>query len=226
MPALPSVPNTLRIDKFFQLGADSRAKVADFWTYFTGPPTVGELNTVAAAVRLAFATDVASVMAAGYSLIETIVTDLSSPTGAVGTDSTAVAGTRAGTNVMDAAACVLRSKHINRRYRGGHSREYWPFGLSGDLGADEQHWSGAFVTEVTEALQDLDDATTTAVNVWGNPSGPVAVSFYHGFTTHTGVTGRVRNVSTPRAAAVVDPISSVTVQSGIASQRRRLLHLA
>jgi len=54
----------------------------------------------------------------------------------------------------------------------------------------------------------------------------VNVSYYAGFTLHTGTTGRVRNVPTPRAVPLVDPVTSQITRAGIGQVRRRLLHLA
>lgn len=224
MPALPSAAKVLRIDQFFHLEEDLKAKCRSFWQYLTGPPTVAELNTMAIAVQAAFATDLAPLMNSFYSLVQVIITDLSSPTSAVGE----VAGITPGTNTanqLTADLCVLQSNQVARRYRGGHSRIYWPFGSVGQL-HDGQTWDPTFIASVGTALGTYETAVAASMTPFGGSAGPVNVSFYEGFSVHTGVTGRARNVSTPRSSAVIDPISEFIVRQGIAVQRKRLLHLA
>jgi hypothetical protein len=224
MPALPSVPNVLRIDQFFKLQEDLKAKVHSFWKYASGPPTDAELNTMAAALRVSFATNMATLMPAAYDLIQIIITDLTSSTSALGEDTTTVPGTRTG-DPTTADTCLLRSRHVARRFRGGHSREYWPFGVANDLN-DVQTWGATFVADCETGTENYDADIATAIGAWGTSDGPVSVSFYQGFSVHTGTTGRARNVSLVRSSPVVDPVVSYTIQTGVASQRKRLLRLA
>jgi hypothetical protein len=224
MPALPDVAKVLRLDQHFTVGEDTKAKVRSFWQYLTGPPTDSELATAAAAIRVAFGTDLAGFMVSPNELSEVILTDLTSSTAAQGSDSTPVAGTIT-SEPVPANCCVLESMQVARRYRGGHPRNYWPFGAATDM-TDEQLWGATFASNVQAGLVSYNGAITTAIDVFGGTTTPVAVSYYEGFTPFTGPTGRVRNISTVRATPVVDPIVTIQVRRGIGSQRRRLLKLA
>ena len=224
MPALPAVPNVLRLDHYFHIAEDLTAKTRKFWKYLGGPPTNAELATMATAVRTAFASDMASLLSSFWELSEIVVTDLSSSTAAQGSDSTAVPGTRSGSS-NSASVCLLESLKIGRRYRGGHPRNYWPFGVNGDF-ATAQTWLPAFITACDTGFTSFHSAIDSAIGAWGTSEGQVNVSYYSGFTTHTGTTGRVRNVSTVRLAPLVDAATGVIFQVGIASQRKRLLKLA
>lgn len=224
MPALPNVPNVVRLEHLFHLDEDTRAKVRSFWRYVTGPPTQAELDTAVIAVKLAFSTNMPSVLHNAWSMAETILTDLSSPSAPVSSLGGSVAGALAGER-LTAAACLLQSNEIARRFRGGHPREYWPLG-NADHTADSQTWTDAFVTSCTTDLGLYETAVKAALAVFGGTVGKVAVSYHQGNTVFIGPTGRARNISNVRATPIVDTILSTKVQKGIASQRRRLLHLA
>lgn len=224
MPALPNVPNVLRIDHVFKLYEDLNAKCRTFWKYLSGPPTNAELAAMAVGLKAAFATDLSSLMSAGYDLTNIIITDLTSPTAAQGDDPGTVAGTRSG-DVIGAEAAVLQSRQIARRYRGGHPRIYWPFGVANDL-ADAQTWTLALTTACVTGLSNYENAIAAGIGVWGTSDGPVNVSYYEGFHVFTGPTGRARNISNVRTTPVVDPVIGLQVPQGIAVQRNRNLHLA
>jgi len=224
MPALPDVPAVLRIDMHFIMSNDDFAKCRFFLKYAGSPPTNTELDTLATLVRTEFTTNLAGLVSVDTSLNRVDITDLSSPTSAVGSDTFNVPGTLAG-NVTPSSVCVLESLTISRRYRGGHPRIYWPFGNSTKL-TDEQRWDLTFIGVVTTDLHNFYAGIEAGVWSGGISLQQVNVSYYQGFTTHTGTTGRVRNVSTPRTTPVVDVVSGDIVRDGIASQRKRLLRLA
>lgn len=224
MPALPDAPQVLRIRYGFTIGEDTRASVRQYYQYTGAAPSVGDLNAFAAGVFTEVGTVIAPVMTADRVNTEVVVTDLTSATSAEGLSVGTNTGTRVGTE-LPAATCLLQSLEIARRYRGGHPRTYWPFGAEADLN-DPQTWTDTFVGVATGALGDLDGF------VGANPPAgvtglvPVNVSYYKGFTVFLGTTGRARNVSTPRAAAVIDPVVGTLVRTGIAIIRRRELRLA
>jgi len=182
------------------------------------------MDTYAGAVATAYDSNLAPLASTQYHMIEALATDLSSPTAGEGTAVVDSPGTRTGTT-LPADICALERLHVNRRYRGGHPRIYWPFGVAADQ-QDAQTWKSDFTTE---CLSDLDDwhAAVLAISPGSASSIEFAnVSYYTGFTVHTGVTGRAKNVPTPRATPIVDAITAFSVPFGMASQRRRLLGLA
>jgi hypothetical protein len=224
MPPLPSPGKVVRIEYFLDIGTDTFGKCRRYFGYTGTVPTVTDMLTLAGSVRVSFTNHLAGLLFTGSSLLETKCTDLSSSSGAVGIDPTAVAGTRAGTKPTG-ATCTLVSYETARRFRGGHPRTYWPFGVEDDL-LDEQHWSAAYVAVAQTAVNNDNADIIAAVWAGGASLGPVNVSFYEGFTNVSGPTGRMRARSNVRLAPVVDPVSSLIVRTGIAAQRKRLLHLA
>jgi hypothetical protein len=224
MPALPSPGKVIRLDYHFTVGSDVAAKCRTFYSYTGVPPGSGVLNPFASTVLTDAATRFAPLMTSDRILTSLVATDLSSSTGDVGVATTATAGTRSGGS-LPADICTLQSLEIARRFRGGHPRIYWPFGADLDL-LDPQHWNVAWPGIVKGQLDGLDGDTEAAVWAGGGVLDNVSVSFYSGFTVHTGVTGRARNVSTPRFVPLVDPIVSTIVRQGVATQRKRLLRLA
>lgn len=224
MPALPVVPNVIRFRLFWHIGEDLAAVCRLYQQYSGTAPTSGQLSTLAAATITSYTTHLQGEFATDRILEEVSITDLTSATAAVGLATGAVAGTRAG-DTLPASLAVLQSLHIARRFRGGHARIYWPAFTQSDM-QDSQTWKAASVSAFSTAaaafITDVEAAPWAGATILGG----VSVSFYNGFTVHTGTTGRARNVSTPRSTALVDVVSSNTVQIGIASQRKRLLKLA
>jgi hypothetical protein len=224
MPALPNVPNVIRNVLKFTTSEDTAAAVRFFLQYTGGAPTNAEMATFAAGIGTAFAAHLIGLGSDSVGLQTVTSTDLSTDTAGSGEAAPEVTCTR-GATINTSDACLLESLHVNRRYRGGHPRLYWPFGVQGDLESG-QHWSEGFLTTAGSDLSDWWTALNALTWSGGSIIGRVNVSYYSGFTVHDGVTGRARNVSTPRSSAVVDTVVSSVVQPGIASQRRRLLRLA
>jgi len=226
VPALPVVPQVIRIDHHFSIGEDLAAKCRLFDRYTGAAPTNSDLITLANTYMTAFTgSGVAGDMTPDRILTGITITDLTSATAAVGESTiAAIPGTNGGAKLPADVAAVW-SRTIARRYRGGHSRVYWPLGSETDL-QDAQTWKVASTTAWATNL--LTWQTDLNAAIWGGGGSfvPVAVSFYSGFTVHTGVTGRARNVSTPRAVALVDTVTGDIMRTGLGSQRKRLLRLA
>jgi hypothetical protein len=129
------------------------------------------------------------------------------------------AGTRAGGQLGGGTAALL-DFHIQRRYRGGKPRQYLPAGVTTDL-ANAQQWSTTFTGNLATAWNAWINQLVAAPPAGTSLLNVVNVSYYKGFTTHTGPTGRVSNISTVRPAVIIDDVSSMTVDPRIASQRRR-----
>lgn len=224
MPPLPNVSKVIRLEFDFSIFEDLVARCRNFWSYTGTAPSATDLSNFCSAIFTSVGTNLAPL--SGNHVTYTAVRgfDLTSPTAATGEATGNHVGTR-GTTLLTADVCALESLIISRRYRGGHPRVYWPFGITTDL-FDQQTWSAAAVSAFDTGLAALK--TSIAGAGWSG-AGTIAqesVSYYNGFTVHTGVTGRARNVSTPRGSAVVDPVIQGTIRTGIAVQRKRLLHLA
>lgn len=224
MPALPAVPQVIRNVLHFTLEEDLHAIVRFFILYDGSAPSNSDMATYAANVGVAFDVNLASLMSTQYHCTQCVSTDLTSDTSGEGEDTFDSPGTRSGTTIP-ASLAALEKLHVNRRYRGGHPRTYWPFGVAADQ-ADAQTWDAGFLTDQATAFALWNSAILSLTPGSAATVGQVNVSYYKGFTVHTGVTGRARNVPTPRATPVIDRITDFSWPAGMASQRRRLLRLA
>jgi hypothetical protein len=159
-------------------------------------------------------------MSTQVTLTEIDIVDLSTSSGAIGSSTTAHAGSRGG-NMLDASACVIIKKHLSRRYRGGHPRTYLPAGIVSDV-ATPQTWAGALLASAAGAWVSLMAAI--AAHTWsgGTLLNEVNVSYYQGFHNVTLPSGRQTSRPTLRATPLVDNVASITANPNIGSQRRRL----
>lgn len=224
MPALPDAPQVLKVEYLFSWDEDTLLKCREFFRYTGGPPTDADLTTWSTTITTAWDAEMKGLHSSHVVLTGVKVTDLTSPTSAVGENLIDITGTRSGAP-MGAENAVLISQQVHRRYRGGHPRMYLPLGVEGDL-ADAQTWGPTFRSAV-----ETDRAAFLAAITGTLPSGLSSVvqcnvSYYAGFTVHTGTTGRARNVSTPRSSPLVDVVVAEIVRAGIAVIRKRLLSLA
>lgn len=220
MPALPPVAKTLRVSLKTTDGVALNERTR-FYLAYTGPaPTVAQLNTFATAVSTEWATHMLALYNAAIHLVEVDVTDLDSVSGAVGSNTTVVAGTRAGTANPQALAALVNF-HIARRYRGGKPRVYLAAGVAADQASTSQ-WTAAFQSALVTAWNQLIAACVAAPWASATITGQINVSYYAGFTVVTNpVTGRAKNVAKLRVTPVQDTVTAVTVNLVFASQRRR-----
>lgn len=221
MPPLPNVPNVMKVRLIWGVNAPVNIGTNLFWSYTGGPPASADCTAIAGGISSAVASDLLSLLSSAYSLQEVICTDLSSASGAVGLNTTGHLGTRTGANVP-VSNCTLIDYLINRRYRGGKPRSYFPFGVDADL-FNQRTWSSTFVGACNTGFA----AFVTAVNALSSGTTVMAahvnVSYHKGFTVVTSpTTGRARNVPTLRANPLVDVIASAVTATKIGSQRRRL----
>jgi len=207
MPALPDVPNVVRVQV---LGTSSELSWANVmhWQYTGAPPNSASVNDFAAAFLTAFAGNVASLMDTATTIEECIVTDLSSPSSNVGHSSAATAGTNGG-GILPANVAVLITYPIALRYRGGHPRQYLFVGTSGEL-EDQSTWTTAFITSVSDAWAAVIASVTGHTFDGTAYTGQCAVSY--------------RTAGAPRVTPVVLPFISgdFTAETRCASQRRRM----
>lgn len=219
MPALPPVPNCLRVDFNYTVGLDPNSMSRLHFTY-TGPaPSGADCIALAGSFRAAWNTNIKPLISVNNELIGVHVTDIASNTGASGSDATAVPGTRAGGN-LQAATCALFNHTISRRYRGGKPRTYMPMGVTTDL-VGAGNWQSTFQTAANSGWAAFITACKAASSGSTVISQFVNVSYYSGFTNKTGPTGRSRAVSNVRGTPLVDVINGSTLNVAPGVQRRR-----
>jgi hypothetical protein len=227
MPALPDVPNTLRISLRFSTTGVLEAGVRFFYTYSGGPPTVGNLNTLATAIAGYFGTNLAGLMSTDYHLIAITIVDLSSSIAAEGEWTGSVAGANAG-HPPAIDAVLLQNFQISRRFRGGKPRTYWPFGIEGNLNVDDVTWESSFLTTAAAGWAAFNAALVATTGVGMVIVAHVNVSYYHGFASvQNPVTKRWKNIPTPVAGPVSpDIIIGNVFRPEISVQRRRRTSLS
>ena len=200
---------------------DGTLAISRFFEHYSGTaPVNADLATMASTVFTAWGTNLKSLMDTGGALIEVDIIDLSSSTGAGGSSTGSTSGTR-GASFIGASSCLVASYKIARRFRGGHARGYWPFGIQTDLN-DRNTWKSTFTSAAKTGL----DAFFTAVAAagWGAAGTltHISVSYYSGFTVVTNpITHRARNVPTLRGTPLRDDVQTVVANAQVGSQRRR-----
>jgi hypothetical protein len=192
-----------------------------FYRYTGSAPSPSDLNTFCAAVSAGWFADILPMVVPQVVLLNCTAVDLSSPSGSEGVFSDPTAGTRSGAE-LPADASLVASYTFGRRYRGGHSRGYWPMGVAGDLN-DAQHWNSTFTTDALTAIEGFFGTVDASGWSGAGTLSHVSVSYYLGFHVVTNpVTGRARNVPTLRSTPVVDAVTGYVARNRIGSQRRRL----
>ena len=221
MPPLPAVPQTLQARMFWTMAGKLEQGIRLFLGFSGTSPTPTILNNLATlflaqAVVAGFAglTHSTNVLTGAH------LVDLTSSTGAEGGVETSIAGTRTG-GALPVDAAFVTSYEIARRYRGGHPRTAWPFGVDSDL-TTPQAWKPASVTTFETAVRGFLAGVVGLTNGGTTISSHVSVSQYHGFTPVTSpTTGRVRNVPNPRTPPLIQPVTAILGRDYVGSQRRR-----
>ena len=208
MPPLPNVSNVL---KFRIIGNDGGAvwNVNHFVSYTTGTaPSNTQMDSLCASVLTNYATFINTAKystATDVNAVQGI--DLSTTTGSVGSAATVTHGTNPSVPTA-AQVCVLVSHRIARHYRGGHPRTYMP-GFSTASLVDSTHWGTTDVAAQQTLYTALVNSINTAVGlVTSSVCAHVNVSYHSGHAL--------------RPVPVVDGISGSTVQTLVATQRRRV----
>lgn len=219
MPALPSIPLVLKIDLQWTDGTDANVSTRQYFRISGSDPPSSDCVLLAADIY-SHAAAMAHLWDPDTDLTGVKVTDLSSAFGGIGEHFQSTVGTRPSVPTP-ASTCVLVNYVIGRRYRGGKPRSYFPWLAASDM-VSRQQWTGASLTEVSTALSTYFAAVLGTTVGATTITEHVNVSYYEGFTVVTNpITHRAKNVSTPRATPLVDPIQSWSVAATIASQRRR-----
>jgi len=218
MPALPDVAKVLKVVLRFLDTAAKIAIVTDHVKYSGTAPTATDLSSFNTATANAYANHLKALTSDKWQLTEVTSTDLTSPSAAQSIDGFSVQGTASG--FLPADACAVISQFINRRYRGGHAKQFWPLGVQSNL-QDPNEWNTTFLSALNTAYASY--RTDMFAGVWsgGGVISPVMVSYYEGFTNVTYPTGRIRAVPTRRATPLVDDVMNEAPRVTIGSQRRR-----
>lgn len=219
MPPLAPVPNVLKAQLHWSLAGAPDMQTVLHFRYAGGPPTPTDALALATDIYNAMA-PVATYWSSDINLSECVVTDLSSATASVGTHSGSTPGLRTPGGLDNGTALVV-NYHIDRRYRGGKPRSYFPFGVGSDM-TTRRSWDSAFVTAVQGALNTFFATCIGSTSGTTSITQQVSVSYFSGFTVVTDpTTGRAKNVPVRRATPLVDPITGITASLKPGSQRRR-----
>lgn len=220
MPALPVVPKVLSCTFKLTTGTDIDVINRIFVQYTGTAPTNAQATTFAGAMHTAWDGNLRGLTPSSDTLTLKEVIDLSSPTAAVGSDATTDVGNRTGT-ALTAAECLVLSYEVGRRYRGGHPRSYFHWGVAADL-LNTNTWATAFLTAVTSGWNGFTSSLFGAGWTGAGTLTHVNVSYYEGFTLVTNpITGRGRNVAKVRAIPLIDAITANVPRAYVGSQRRR-----
>lgn len=220
MPALPVVPNVLKLTLGWTIGGDSTAETVTHWQYSGGAPNSADCITLAALFLSGAAAHFPAEMPTNCRLASATVLDLASSTGAEGTSTSGFVGTRTGAQ-MSGGTCFVVNHQIARRYRGGKPKSFLPFGVAGDL-SDPQHWSSTFTAAAGGAWGTVQGGFIGSAGGTTTITHQVNVSYYQGVNPPTTLpSGRVKQSPKLRSSPVVDVVVASAGSTRPGSQRRR-----
>lgn len=219
MVALPAVPKVVRVDHHFTQGSTANLQVREFFQY-SGTLSVPDAGTWLNNIVTGLTTNLLDVLSNTLSLTGSELTDLTSTSSAQVLS--AVVGTGGNTNAeLDAATAMVISKHISRRYRGGHPRIYIPGTVQAWLGSPNRWNSTGLNLVLTNYVLYIQAATSVSNPAAIGAIQHVNVSYYSGFVNHTYPSGRVKAIPQLRVTPLIDPIVGTVTNDVPASQRRR-----
>jgi hypothetical protein len=221
MPPLPTVANVFRARVLFTITNKPTQGLRMFFRWSGTTPTVTAANALAEDLYNALVdAGIAAAFPNFNRLTGVELVDLTSALGAEGFYAHGTTGTETG-EPLPAEATFVTSFEIPRRYRGGHPKAHWPFGVAADLTTPDR-W---LATKVTAWQELVNAAIATFVGKSSGGCGitaQVAVSFYEGFTVITNpITHRARNVPNLRTPALVTNVTSVIGRDYVGSLRKR-----
>jgi hypothetical protein len=203
-------PGVVTVALHWNIGRPNDAVVVTQWNTAAIGLTIAQLTAVQSAMDNAIVTNWKPLLQAGNQYKGSVVTDMSSNTGAQVTNSSFVPvnGTGASPTMTDSVALLI-SLHTPTRYRGGHGRMYFP-GISGTFATnDGRSVTAAGVSAATGYWQAVQNAMTA---IAGASGGPYVQCVWH------------KKLKT--APNTIEQVTSFTVQGVWASQRRRLRRVA
>lgn len=211
MPHLPFAQNIFRLRLTGTVGTQNWASI-QYARFIGPPPTVNDCNTIATSLTTAWQNALASLCSTTVHLRLTEVIDLTSDVTASGSHAQDVPGTRTGISFPN-QVCGVVSYKINRRYRGGHPRTYWPVGVQPDT-TNGNLWSSSFLPLLNNGGSAFV-GNVNAIQYSSNPLQHGCLSYY------------IRDPNRPghsmlRDTPVFFPTQTVVAHSRIDTQRRRL----
>lgn len=206
MAPLPPVPGVFKAQLFYDIFGFGGANVLHF-SYSGGPPDAATCAAFATTLRTSYASTIASNFASTIALIATVVTDLSSTSGASGQDLTDVPGTDFNQPVPVQLATVVKWP-VSLRYRGGHPKTFFPPMIQAHT-ANMSQWTDGAAGSFGLGAQSMIAGVVGVTHGGTTCTGHVAVSY---FTDHL-----------PRLAPLVLTLGNGICDTRIGSQRRRRL---
>lgn len=205
---LPDVANVLKVRLIGQQASSPWVNVIH--VSFTGAAMdQSSANSIATAIRGYWNTSFAPLFTTSSSLQTVEVTDLTSRTGVIGTDTTGATGSDA-TAIGSLAVAACLTLKVAKRYRGGHPRMYLA-GVNATVYTNGKTWTSTR----QNAYQSAGRAFLTAINamiIGSRTYAMCAVSYYTS-------TNKVVSYKQPPQ---VYPITDVVMHSRVDSMRRRL----
>jgi len=223
MPALPAIAGLIRI--ILQYALPTAANVLNrIFVQGTGSTNNTAMNVYATNIATAWNTNMAPQLVPAVALVAVTCEDLSSLTSPVGAWTGSHPGTSTHIDSVDPGSALIMKNITALRSRGGHSRNYLPgipdSNVSAELGSI---WNSSSAGGITTSWKNFIAAIVGTNGPTGYPSlQQVVPNYYKGFTVVTNpITHRARNVPTLVANPTTTPVSTITFNPVIGSQRRR-----
>lgn len=215
MPALPPVPNVLKVQ--FKGTYNTYPWLNGIYVqYNAGPAAVADLTFLAQAWDDDWGTHIGAHMSGGTVLTSVSVQDLHSADGAGVEPATTKTGA-GGSSALPANVAICVSFKQSRRYRGGHPRIYLPPPDEIAL-ANSRQITQTYATLLNNAFTAFKTAMEARSSGTVTGCKWVAVSRYQGHTFDADH----NRIPTPLGTPIVREISSAVVNLRLDSQRRRL----
>lgn len=219
MAVLPAVPNVVRVQLHQTYGSDSNV-MNTFHVKFTGAPQEADLNAFCVAVKTSWVTHMAPLLHQTLILNGVIATDLTSSNGATGSDIENNPGVVVGPNGVPGNVALVMRYQINRRYRGGHPRQYLS-GVPQSAMSDEDHWSAQTISDFEAGYTLFASGVVNYAGTNFQGSQFVNVSYVSGHTWAQDQHQNWHKIPTYRASAQVDLVAGFIVNGTIGTMRRR-----
>lgn len=203
---LPPVPGGVRVEV---VGSIAAIPVVNFFHvhYAGSPPGQADLHNFCLLVGDSWIANFMPLLCQDYTLLSVDATDISSITGATGTETFSQLGSVT-TPVSSNNVALVVSWKANTRYRGGHPRTYFS-GLPAASSNGPAFWDAVVVGNwATAAQKFLSDVNAAGLGAGGQSSLVCVHYFRHHLL-----------LSPPE----VEPITGVGVSLKKRSQRRRLI---
>lgn len=217
---VPTPSGVVRAIMGFAPSTDANVRSRFDMAYGGADPSPSDLVSYAALVSGAFGTHLAALLTSSDALEYVEAIDLQDPSTTAGVYSTAVAGTRSGTQVpLSVTACINFTP--DRRYRGSKPKIFLPFGTDSDVNNPDT-WTSTFKTATDSAwsafIAELAGSTVGSMTL----GGQVCVSYYSGTEANPNPKGRLQRIPVPRTTPLVQPITNHGLNLIFGAQRRRL----